>query len=175
MGIPEPAAAVLPLVGVLAHEPWPDDLEAAASDLFGPPVLRSPRWLFVASRYYESELGPELTRGFLAFAPRDPSDFPDWKIASNAWEDHWRDHGRRRVNLDPGYLTLNGLFLASTKPGRHRLYLRAGIYAEITLQYAARGWQPLPWTFPDFREPTYHLFLSICRDYLKRALRPPGG
>ena len=95
----------------------------------------------------------------------------DWKLATGALEERWRTPRGRRLNLDPGYLSLHGLFLASTKPGLHRIYLRDGIYAELTLRRAARGWEPLPWTFPEFRTDTYHAFLDQGRRLQRAALR----
>ncbi|MFN3467301.1 MAG: DUF4416 family protein, partial [Candidatus Brocadiales bacterium] len=41
----------------------------------------------------------------------------------------------RPVNIDPGYLTSSKLVLASTNDYSHRIYLKKGIYAEVTLRY----------------------------------------
>jgi hypothetical protein len=78
----------------------------------------------------------------------------------------------RPLNLDPGYLELAKLVLASTKDHAHRIYLGQGIHAEVTLQYRQKaGWQPQPWTFPDYRRADYHEFFDRCREYLHRRLR----
>jgi hypothetical protein len=74
----------------------------------------------------------------------------------------------RPLNLDPGYLGLGKLVLASTKDHAHRLYLSRGIYAEVTLNYQDRGWRHHDWTFPDYRRADYQQFFSQCRDYLRR-------
>ena len=64
--------------------------------------------------------------------------------------------------------------LASTKDFAHRLYLRNGIYAEITLSYRAGRWRWHPYTFPDFRSPTYHAFFDQARArHLRKSKR--GG
>jgi hypothetical protein len=81
----------------------------------------------------------------------------------------------RPLNLDPGYITLAKLVLASTKDHAHRIYLSQGIYAEITLNYRAGSWQPLPWTYPDYRRSDFQEFFTNCREYLKgRANRENG-
>jgi hypothetical protein len=73
----------------------------------------------------------------------------------------------RPLNLDPGYLTPAKLVLASTKDHAHRIYLSRGIYAEVTLFYKDRHWQPREWTFPDYRRADYQEFFSQCRAYLR--------
>ena len=64
----------------------------------------------------------------------------------------------RPLNLDPGYLSLAKLVLASTKDHSHRIYLGQGIYAEITLYYSQQRWQARPWTFADYRRDDYQQF-----------------
>jgi hypothetical protein len=158
---------VLPLVGVLARGPLPADLEPRLAEALGAIVARGGPWPFDSTRYYEAEMGADLARTFLAFAPAPAGRLAAWKIATGRIEDAYRSPAGRRVNLDPGCLTLGALFLASTKDGPHRLYLADGIFAEITLHYRRGGWQALPWTFPDFRSGRYDAFLSDCRERLR--------
>jgi hypothetical protein len=85
---------------------------------------------------------------------RDPA-LPDrlaaLKQASNQIEDRWkRDGGKRRVNIDPGYLSASQLVLASTKPFAHRIYIERGIWAEVTLLFKQGSFTSLPWTYPDY-------------------------
>ncbi len=65
-----------------------------------------------------------------------------------AIEDAFREGGDRTLNLDPGLLSLSRFALATTKDGSHRIPLRDGIYAEVTLVYERGGFHPLPWTVP---------------------------
>ena len=67
------------------------------------------------------------------------------------------------MNFDPGYITAAKLVLASTKDHAHRIYLQRGIYAEVTLAFRHRQWQPLDWTYPDYRREDYQQFFSQCR------------
>jgi hypothetical protein len=71
--------------------------------------------------------------------------------------------GNRRVNIDPGYITLSKIVLPTTKDCAHRIYLRDGIYAEITLMHYRGAWQPQPWTYPDYRSETAVHFFDNCR------------
>ena len=59
--------------------------------------------------------------------------------------------GRRKVNVDPGYLEAGKVVLASTKNANHRIYVDAGIYAEATLAYVAGKYQFYEYTYPDYR------------------------
>ena len=72
----------------------------------------------------------------------------------------------RPLNLDPGYITAAKLVLASTKDHAHRIYLQDGIYAEVTLAYRHRAWQPLEWTYPDYRRADFQEFFTRCREFL---------
>ena len=77
----------------------------------------------------------------------------------------------RPVNIDPGLLTLGKFMLATTKDQAHRLYLRDGIFAEVTLRYEDGEWVPWPWTYADYREDAVRSFLNRCREYYKERLR----
>lgn len=158
---------MLPLVGVLARPPLPEDLDLRLAECLGPAWSASETWPFDSTRYYEPEMGVGLVRSFRAYVPAPAGCLAAWKLATIGIEQRWGRPGARAVNLDPGYVTLGGLFLASTKEGPHRLYLNNGIYAELTLLYRRARWEALPWTFPDFRSGRYDRFLSLCRDRLK--------
>ncbi len=164
---------VVPVVGILGRMPLTALLESQLETLLGPARLHSPTWDFTATRYYEKELGTNLQRAFLAYDCQPCARLPVWKRETCRLEESWKHEGKRQVNLDPGYVSFGGLFLASTKAGLHRICLADGIYAEITLHYAHHNWVPLPWTFPDFRSGLYDAFLSRCRDLLKPLIPGP--
>ena len=139
---------------------------------WGPIALESPVYDFLETTYYEPTMGAGLQKVFYAFEQlRDPAELPEIKIETNAWEEAYAALGLhtepRPLNLDPGYLTLGKLVLASTKDHSHRVYLRRGIYGEVTLHYRDNAWRQGHWTFPDYRREDYHQFFSSCRDYLR--------
>jgi hypothetical protein len=75
--------------------------------------------------------------------------------------------GRRPINLDPGYLTAAQFVLATGKNYSHRIYLGQGIYADLTLVFAGGAFQPLAWTYPDYRDGVLQGFLGrVRRKYL---------
>ena len=81
----------------------------------------------------------------------------------------------RPINLDPGYLTGAKLVLASTKDFAHRIYLRDGIFAEITMGFRGDSWTSHDFTFPDFRSGVYDTFLKKARDRHLRKRRGVRG
>ncbi|MEO0025639.1 MAG: DUF4416 family protein [candidate division WOR-3 bacterium] len=159
----KPARLVL---AVLTRQP--ELINTAEPELicaFGPILLRSPVISWNFSRYYEPEMGPDLTRQWLLFEPPVlPYQLSQLKDKTMEIEDRFRDkNGNRRLNLDPGILTLHNLVLATTKDYSHRIALTPKIYAEVTLIFHQGGYQPLPWTYPDYKTETCLNFLSACR------------
>ncbi len=142
------------ICGILSKE---ERDEAAALTLlrrrFGPVDFESESIPFTHTGYYEKEMGRGLRRKFVSFAKLAVADsLSGIKLATNRMESAFSSAGRRRVNLDPGYLDLARLVLASTKDFSHRIYISGGIYAEITLLYHRSGsFRPLEWTYPDYR------------------------
>jgi hypothetical protein len=146
---------------------------------FGPIDLSSPPYVFNQTTYYEASMGPDLRKQFFAF--RDllvPDCFADLKLKTNAIETETAATGLfpevRPLNVDPGLLELGKFLLATTKDQAHRVYLRDGIFAEVTLRYHAGAFEPWPWTYTDYRLPCVHDFLQQARDYYRQRLREEG-
>jgi len=121
---------------------------------FGEVDFMSPRLPFNFTDYYEKEMGRDLFRHFITFGQLIPmASLPDIKNRTNQLEDKLAaPNGERRINIDPGYLCLGHLVLATTKAYTHRPYLREGIYADLTLIFRGKSYQPLEWTYPDYRQ-----------------------
>lgn len=147
-----------------------------AQRAWGPIALRSEAFAFDQTDYYTPSMGSGLRKEFWVFQrPFDPADLPDVKRTTSDWEADYAALARhpesRPLNLDPGYLTPAKLVLASTKDHAHRVYLRDGIYAEVTLYYQGGAWRAREWTFPDYRRADYQHFLSQARDFLMHRRR----
>ena len=92
------------------------------------------------------------------------------KAFTNEIETRYASNGKRRLNLDPGYLAGDKLVLASTKDFYHRLYLSQGIFAEVTLHYRKGCYRYFSWTYPDYKEPAFLEFLEKARaGYMKEV------
>ena len=171
-----PEAALLVVAGFSRR---PEALEWAAqrlSETYGTVALTSPAFDFHHTRYYESTMGPGLRKQFLVFADRVCLDsLPDIKRHTNSLEGELAGSGTypegRPLNLDPGLLTLGKFILATTKDQAHRIYMRDGIFAEITLRFEAGQYVPWPWTYADYREPEVRAFLKEAREYYRARLR----
>lgn len=164
---------LLVLAAFSRYEAALDWARTQAEAEFGPVALASERFAFEETDYYQPTMGPGLKKSFLAFERTiEPQRLAPIKLQTNAWEAAYAvEAGRpesRPLNLDPGYVTLAKLVLASTKDHAHRIYLGQGIYAEVTLQYKHRRWQPQEWTFPDYRRSDYQRFFTQCREILRR-------
>jgi hypothetical protein len=165
MGTAAPAPPVKPIVALLAASPALLDAARAtlAAELAAIELTSEPR-RWTASTYYESEMGSEVWRQYVGLAGlMRPEDLAVLKRRSNALEARWCDDAGRKVNLDPGYVDLNRLVLASTKDAAHRVYLGQGIYAESTLRYVGGGFQTWPYTYADYGEPDALAFFNQVR------------
>jgi hypothetical protein len=152
--------------------PWLDTALARLRTLLGPVDYSGELRTFNESSYYAAELGEAPGRVFLAFAPLMERDqLAGLKLATNAIEDELRDEGgRRTVNLDPGLLSPENLVLATGKNRGHRIYLGQGLFAEVTLLFQGGGYQPLPWSYPDYAAPWCGEMLLHLRKILLRQL-----
>lgn len=135
------------------------------SESFGPPDVIS-RWLpFEHTDYYAYEMGSPLFRRLMAFRELIRQDaLPDIKLFANDLEGQFSTQGKRLVNIDPGYLLAERFVLATGKNYTHRIYLREGIYADLTLIYHKGRFHPLNWTYPDYAGEAIGRFLKSVRD-----------
>lgn len=123
------------------------------------------------SDYYREEMGEGLKRGFVFFKdPIDSSMLSKIKLKTNEMEKEFSIDRKRRVNLDPGYITLSKVVLASTKNYSHRIYLGKGIYAEITLYFRNGSFRPHLCTYRDYADPATLKIFNTVRGMIKDSL-----
>jgi len=117
--------------------------------------------------YYEPEMGKGLKRRFISFTELIPiQDLYRIKLYTNRLETKFLTARNRQVNIDPGYLNLAKLVLATTKDYAHRIFLRKGIFAEITLSFRGNSFSANEWTYPDYRSKEYiDIFNQIRKLY----------
>jgi len=149
---PLSAEAVKLIISVLASDRGSlDSSMKRLADLFGVPDVIGAPLGFGYTDYYAPEMGRELVRRFLSFERLiRPEALPDIKISTNRIEEDFVEDGRRRINLDPGYISPAHLLLATGKGYTHRPYLRNGIYADLTLVFREKMFHDLSWTYPDY-------------------------
>jgi hypothetical protein len=126
---------------------------------------------FDYTSYYEKEMGRPLYRRWATFGDLVSQD----KLADIKWqaldiEKQWVRDQRRQLNLDPGLITAERLVLATGKNFSHRIYLGKGIWGDLTLLFIKGTYQPLPWTYPDYRDSqSIWMFNKIRERYLREV------
>ena len=143
---------------------------------FGPTDYCSPVFGFDITYYYAAEMGPALKRTFVSFRRLiRPEQLAAVKIKTNAIEERLAASGRRRVNIDPGYVSSGKLVLATTKNHAHRIYAGRGVYAEVTLVFRNGSFAALAHTYPDYRQETHiEVFNAIRRLYAQQIQETYG-
>jgi len=147
---------------------------------FGEVDIESNTQPFNFTDYYEEEFGENLMQKLFSFYTLVRQDeLAEIKIITNDLENNNIDknikknitHHKRKINLDPGYITLNKYILASTKNGPSRIYLKQGIYAEITLRFINKSFVTCEYTYPNYKTNEYVNFLNSVRLKYKLQLK----
>ena len=130
---------------------------------------QSDEFPFDQTDYYSAEMGEGLKRCFLSIKGLQSLEVSaDWKLITAEIEQQLSNKGKRRINLDPGYLDLSRVVLLSVKEGSHKIYLRDGVWADLVLLKDKGGYRSLPWTFPDIRTGCYDDFFLQLRSEFKK-------
>jgi len=126
-----------------------DRVIAQMAEIYGPIDWSSPEMFFDRTKYYAKEMGWPLHRRFVSF---------EELIGGN-----------RRINIDPGYMSLERLILATGKNYIHRVYLTKGVYADLTLIFKRGGFRPLEWTYRDYSDPEMiECFNELRKNYMEK-------
>ena len=163
-------------VKLLAAVLWRDagaiaDALRRLAGLWGEIDIQGPDRPFDATDYYEKEMGAGLHRRIVSFTELVPSgSLALRKLEAAGVEDALRGPLGRRVNIDPGYLDVHKVVLASFKPGAPKIHLGRGVHADIVCRYSKGKFQPLEWSFGDFRRGAYDEELAAIRARYKGQL-----
>jgi hypothetical protein len=137
----------------------------------GPMERESGLWDFSATDYYSGEMGGKLKRKVVSFKElMDPGRLAGLKLFSNMIErENSDERGQRLINIDPGYVALEKVVLASCKNFSHRIYMGLGVYGDLTLTRKGNEYVPLEWTYPEYKDGEMKNFLEeVRRDYATR-------
>jgi hypothetical protein len=142
---------------------------------FGPVDRVSEKLFFDRTKYYAKEMGWPLFRRFISFSKLiSPNSLVDIKLLTNTIEDGHVVGKKRRINIDPGYISLERLVLATGKNYTHRIYLDRGIYADLTLVFHAGTFMPLVWTYTDYADEKAIRYFNMVRSSYLHYLREEG-
>ncbi|MCD6160997.1 MAG: DUF4416 family protein [candidate division Zixibacteria bacterium] len=149
-----------------------ENILTALENTFGIIESKSEIINFNHTDYYDSEMGTDLQKMLVSFERLfKPQDLWLAKLTTIDIEKIFKKNGKRRINLDPGYLETSKLVLASTKNFSHRIYLNEGIWAEVALIYSGQQFQKLPWTYPDYMDIKFIKFLEATREKYRLFIR----
>ena len=153
-------------------EAWLERAAECLSGLFGAIDRRGTAAPFDHTAYYEAEMGPGLRRVILGFDRLiQPEDIVSAKHSARDLEFQLAANGKRRVNLDVGYLDPFKITLASFKGRGNKVYLGRDVWLDMQLYFERGKLHPLPWTFPDFRAGRYDADLLAVRARYREQLR----
>lgn len=160
---------VLPIMGVMTSDAGlADEVMASLEHELGSLILSSPPVPFTVTRYYEPEMGPGLMRFYAAFGRLMPANkLVELKHRTAEIEAGRSMSGRRAINMDPGYLDLHKVVLASFKEGNYKIYLDRGVWADPVLGYADGAFHTQPWSFPDLSSGAHMTFFFEARTAYK--------
>ncbi len=171
IGVPKPTKLIMSLITSddhLLHQ-----VVEVLVKTYGEVDFKSDVLPFDLTDYYTAEMGEGLFRRLITFRPLIPREsLVRIKREANEIEELFSVEGRRRINIDPGYISAEHLILATTKGYTHRPYLGEGIYADLTLIYQRGEFRPLEWTYPDY---TSAVLREILKDVRKRYLQELKG
>jgi hypothetical protein len=165
MSRPKPPDPVKLVIGVLVKDR--ECLEIVVPRLMetqGEIDTVSPWLPFHYTSYYREEMGEPLFRRMISFRRLiSQDDLSGIKLRTNDLEAEMSENGRRKINIDPGYLARERFVLATGKNFSHRIHIGGGIYADLTLLYREGAFQVLPWTYPDYAQPDIRDYLFMVR------------
>jgi hypothetical protein len=161
IGVPKPVKLIMSLISSddrLLHQ-----VIQTLGERYGEVDFTSDILPFDFTDYYTEEMGKGLFRRLITFSPLIPREqLVRIKQETNEIEEQFALEGKRRVNIDPGYICAEHLILATTTGYTHRPYLGEGIHADLTLIYRQGQFRPLDWTYPDYAS-------SQVREILQRV------
>ncbi|MFH1943175.1 MAG: DUF4416 family protein [bacterium] len=149
---------------------------ALLDERYGEMDYRSKSFAFTMTDYYVPEMGSPITRMFVSFDRLiHPKEIARIKCETNDIENQRAVDGKRKINLDPGYMDYDKVVLASAKYNGQKIYLDHGIWADLTLHFEKGRFDPYAWSFPDFKEGIYdEVFLEIRQRYKMQRKENPA-
>ncbi|MDM7274150.1 DUF4416 family protein [Sulfurihydrogenibium azorense] len=144
------------LLGIMWNKKKTENLEKVLKIIenkFGKVVKKTQEFTLSYSSYYEKEMGEGLLKSFFVIdCLINREESVNIKHYCMNLEDNFRENGGRTVNIDPVYLDEYQVVALSHKYKGSRVYIGKGVYGEIELLYHHGSFQPLIWTYLDYKE-----------------------
>ena len=105
------------------------------------------------SKYYIKEMGSPLYKKFVATDYiTEQTNLANIKKHCMFIEDKYRNQGKRTVNIDPIFLDMEKVLVATKKYRGNRIQIDKDLYLEIELWFHNGSFQPFLWTYLDYKE-----------------------
>lgn len=176
---PKPVKLIFSVIS--AQEKMFIEAKNCLTNIFGNIDMESSYQSFNFTDYYKNEMGDQLKQKLISFKKlilpdqlsqiKNNSNTLELSLSTEDTQNNSVKEIKRKVNFDPGYLTLSKFILASTKDGPARIYLIQGIYAEITLRFVKKSFRPLEWTYRNYQTDSYIGFLNEAREEYKKQFK----
>jgi len=138
---------------------------------FGPIDLESDVIPFSFTHYYDEELGSNILRQYISFKKFiKQENIGKIKRKTIKLESKFKIGDKRKVNIDPGFVSLAKLVLATTKDATYRMYLGKGIFAESTLFFKDGTFTAWPWSYPDYKSEIGIEFFNEVREVYRKDI-----
>jgi len=126
---------------------------------------------FDHTRYYHKEMGPGLQKQFISFTQlHDRDQLVLLKLKCMEIEHSGMCQRSRSVNLDPAYMEMPKLVVASHKNFAHRIHIAEGIFGDVQLVYRGGRFVSNEWTYADYKRPDVLDFFRQVRASYATAL-----
>ncbi len=121
------------------------------TNAFGKVSVISEKFIFNYTQYYAPEMGKELYKFFVGTEVVDsPGLLPVFKHKAIEIENKFSVNNNRTINIDPGYMAVEKVVVASTKNFTHRIYIGDNIYGDLQLMRQKGRLTAMPWTYEDY-------------------------
>lgn len=153
-----------------------DEVESKLEKRYGKIDYKTPDIDFIETDYYNEEMGNNLITRYISFYKTvSRSSLPSIKKYCCQLEVKYSKNKegalKRLVNIDPGLLSLENFILATGKAYSHRIYLKKGVWADLTLIYQKENYTNLPWTYPNYQSKKIKKALLKIREIYHNQLK----
>jgi hypothetical protein len=147
------ALLIFALMWSKEKEGFLEKAESIIQNDFGEIIEQTEEYTTEYSKYYQKEMGKNLRKKFIVINKVIKKDrLIQLKKYSQNLEKYLSISDNRTVNIDPLYLDLDQVVVATSKYRGNRIYLGEGVFAELELWYHHRSFQPFLWTYLDYKE-----------------------
>jgi hypothetical protein len=132
-----------------------EDLDSVLITLkreFGEILMQGMEYDFNFTTYYENEFGKDLKKRLIIFDKNiSKKDLVKVRIRTGEIEEEFSESEKRKVNIDPGYISKTELVLGTMKQRSFKEDLGQGVYAHKVVSFLDQEIEFFRHTFADYK------------------------